>query len=305
MGGAMIKRAGLWTALLVFPWTVNLFTWNQLSLPQLNQLKVWRERTSLTELKPKMEAAIEGARPLLIDWERTCFMKEDPSAAIQVIERLARQHRIEIKEIRANDQSAFGVKDSKQADSLPGFLALPVTVEAQGGFDALSRWVSELEGYPSLRIDTASFASGKASNQPHSLILHLTAYLSEGVGSLPKGRVSAKNYEDTTDQLSQVTKVFLQRKKERGAGYEVVFRRDPLRPLVDESGNVVNPVGLESSFELQGIVRSKDLNLALVNDRFLKEGDVIGPYKILQIRPDGIRAQRGAETLFIPLHSER
>ena len=122
-------------------------------------------------------------------------------------------------------------------------------------------------------------------------------------GTAPFARASAPRLEQGLEDLSQTMGVY-RKLKSQFASYDVVFRRDPMRPLVDASGNFINLPGLESGFALQGIVHSPDSNLILVNDQFLAEGAEVGPYKILKIEANGVTARRGNETLFIPLYSQ-
>lgn len=109
------------------------------------------------------------------------------------------------------------------------------------------------------------------------------------------------HYEQSLKELTGAMADY-QKIKAQTVRYEVVFRRDPMRSLIDANGNVLNPAGLEGGFALQGIVRSPNTNLVLVNDQFLGEGDQLGPYKILRIRPEGVTARREKERIFIPLH---
>jgi hypothetical protein len=85
------------------------------------------------------------------------------------------------------------------------------------------------------------------------------------------------------------------------AGYDAVFRRDPMRPLIDAQGQLVTTTGLHGGLSVQGIIWSDERPLAVIEDELCAQGDVVGPYKILQIRADGVIAQREDQFLFIPL----
>ena len=52
---------------------------------------------------------------------------------------------------------------------------------------------------------------------------------------------------------------------------------------------------------MQGVIWSEARPLALLDYDLLAEGDVIGPYRIVEIRPDGLIAQREDERVFVPL----
>ncbi len=133
--------------------------------------------------------------------------------------------------------------------------------------------------------------------------LFLLAGLAVFCGTTPFAQASAPRYEQGLQNLSNAMASY-RKLKDQFSGYDVVFRRDPMRSLVDANGNFINVAGLESGFALQGIVQSPGLNLVLVNDQFLAEGAQVGAYKILKIESKGVTAQRGKETLFIPLYSQ-
>lgn len=84
--------------------------------------------------------------------------------------------------------------------------------------------------------------------------------------------------------------------------YDAVFRRDPMRALVNERGELVTSVGLQSGFAVQGIIWSTERPLVIVDDELFAPGASVGPYAILQIQPDGVVVKReGEAALFIPL----
>ena len=88
------------------------------------------------------------------------------------------------------------------------------------------------------------------------------------------------------------------------SNYDVVLKRDPLRPLVNESGNVIFSAGLHDGLLVQGIIYSSELKTALVDDRFYGEGDSVGPYKILRIERNGFYAEGPEGEVFVPLYPE-
>ena len=112
--------------------------------------------------------------------------------------------------------------------------------------------------------------------------------------------MAGTSYERTTEQLSQAVQTYRDLTKEAG-NYDVVFRRDPMRPLIDAQGGLVTSAGLHGGLSVQGIIWSTDRPLAVIEDELFGAGDVLGPYTILQIREDGLIAQRGQDFLFIPL----
>ena len=114
----------------------------------------------------------------------------------------------------------------------------------------------------------------------------------------------AGDYQQVADQLSQTMKLFSEAQKDGTARYDVVFKRDPMRTLIDEQGRLVSARGLSNGLTVQGILHSQGLTTALINDQFYHEGDTVGAYKILEIRSDGLKAQWGDKVLFIPLYPD-
>ncbi len=88
------------------------------------------------------------------------------------------------------------------------------------------------------------------------------------------------------------------------SNYDVVLRRDPMQALVDESGNIVSPAGLHDGLTVQGVIRSKDFKSVLVDDEFYAEGDMIGPFRVVEIKENGFVAEEEGKKIFVPLYSE-
>lgn len=87
----------------------------------------------------------------------------------------------------------------------------------------------------------------------------------------------------------------------QGSGYDAVFRRDPMRALVDSQGRLVTSAGLHGGLSIEGIIWSPDRPLAVIDDELFAKGDTVGPYTIAQIRQDGVVVQRGSDFRLIPL----
>ena len=85
-----------------------------------------------------------------------------------------------------------------------------------------------------------------------------------------------------------------------GPGYDAVFHRDPMRPLVDQEGNLVASVGYQGGLSVQGIIWSDDRPLVVVDDELFAKGATVGPYTITDIQPNGITVTQGSEAKFIP-----
>ena len=83
--------------------------------------------------------------------------------------------------------------------------------------------------------------------------------------------------------------------------YDVVFRRDPMRALVDAQGELVTSTGLHGGLSVDGIIWSPEHPLAVIDDELVGLGQSVGPYTVLQIQADGVVVQRQSQTLFVPL----
>ena len=88
---------------------------------------------------------------------------------------------------------------------------------------------------------------------------------------------------------------------ERMNDYDVVFRRDPMRPLLNQEGEMISSSGMSGGLSVQGIIWSDEHPLAVVDNDLFGVGAVVGPYLIAQIRQDGVIVIRGHRELFIPL----
>lgn len=110
-------------------------------------------------------------------------------------------------------------------------------------------------------------------------------------------------YEQMATELSKTVELYKGLNQE-APKYEVVFRRDPMRALIDNQGNVLIAAGLHQGLALQGMVWSQGFNKVLIDDEFYGPGDEVGPYKIMEIRPDGLLAQEGEKSVFVPLYRD-
>ena len=106
--------------------------------------------------------------------------------------------------------------------------------------------------------------------------------------------------EQVTQQLSQAL-ASVRSLATQVVPYDAVFRRDPTRALVNEQGELMTSTGLHGGLAVQGIIWSDQRPLAVVDDELVAQGDVVGPYTVTEIKPDGLIAASSAETVFIPL----
>ena len=137
------------------------------------------------------------------------------------------------------------------------------------------------------------------NHSARSVLLLVACCLSLGGVALAEN--SPKAYERTATQLSQAIESATTEAQSE-AGYDVVFRRDPLRPLVDGQGSLLTSAGLQGGLMVQGIIWSDERPLAVIDDDLFAQGDTVGPYTIQQIHAGGVTVRRGnEEPFFIPL----
>ena len=109
------------------------------------------------------------------------------------------------------------------------------------------------------------------------------------------------DYTRAVEQLSRALQEY-QNLAQRMTPYDVVFRRDPMQPLVNEQGELMSSSGLSSGYAVQGIIWSDERPLVVIDDELYPAGATVGPYVIVQVLPDGVMAQRGEDkAIFIPL----
>ena len=130
----------------------------------------------------------------------------------------------------------------------------------------------------------------------------LACFVMVGIATpVARAAVSPQAFERLTEQLQQAI-AECRRLAEQVTPYDVVFRRDPLRPLVDAQGALVTTSGLRGGLWVQGIIWSEGHPMAVVDDELVAPGAALGPYVIQWIKPDGVVVRRqDGETLFIPL----
>lgn len=87
--------------------------------------------------------------------------------------------------------------------------------------------------------------------------------------------------------------------------YDAKERRDPFVPLVRNGQLLDAPAGTHASLTapvLYGIFWDPDgASIALINDAEAKVGDMIGEYKVVQIRQDAVVLSNGGEPLVLEI----
>ena len=159
-----------WAALFAVPLALNGLIWAALARPPQRQLAQWLDTAAATGLKPQLAELLAESRRVLMEWERTDFTTDDPSAVTQTVERLARQHRVQLGAINAKPGEA-------DAHAPGGAAPASLTVDVSGRFSKLAQWMSDVERQSGLQIESWTMAAGATPGDPHKLTVNLTAFL--------------------------------------------------------------------------------------------------------------------------------
>ena len=166
-----------WGVLVIAPLLVNVLIWKSWALPQTARLRAGEEMKKMTVLQPKFEALLGEMHQLLGDWKKSVFTKDDPSRAMQVIQKLGALSHVDIKEIRSKGQK-FSEKKPGQANAdLSGYSEVSMDLEVRGSFGRLMRWMSEVEKQGGLEIDSWKIVPGEKPDEPHKLTLGINVFL--------------------------------------------------------------------------------------------------------------------------------
>ena len=188
----MIRRAAIWVLVLALPLAVNGLLWNFVVAPKQAKLYAYRQMQSLSAFKPHLSDLVTQSNQMLTDWDKKSLSAHDASSVTQLIQRSAERHRVAVREIKtdaqsANDKSAKASALSEDSSrDKPSNVASPaqagasvvsVHLTATGRFSQLAHWLSELDSQSSLRLDRWTLTVGNEKGKPHGLTLDLTAFL--------------------------------------------------------------------------------------------------------------------------------
>ena len=121
------------------------------------------------------------------------------------------------------------------------------------------------------------------------------------VASVAAAKAAPKEYNRLTQELTAALATGKQMTSQL-AGYDVVFRRDPMQALVDEQGTLVTSAGLHGGMSVDGIIWSEDHPLAVIDGDLVPPGGSIGPYVVREIKQDGVVVTQGqGDPVTIPL----
>ena len=153
------KRYVLWAVLAVVPLLANAMLWKFAVAPSIKKWHRLKDMGSIVQMKPKLESLLEESNQLLVDWQSQSSIQEGPTAALLKLQKLAADHRVQIKEVNTKEIQAFN--HSKSVEPTGGFSALscmPVTLQVTGTYHNLARWIHAVENKPGIQINDWSLA---------------------------------------------------------------------------------------------------------------------------------------------------
>ena len=166
----IIANYGVWAALFIAPLLVNLLVWAAVVAPQRRALQTWRETSRLSKLKPQFETLLTQSHQVLAQWRQTSFTKEDPSAVMQDLRRLAGKHHVQIQELNSMASSASVAAGSS---------SMPLELNVTGRFSTLAHWMSEIENQGGFLVESWTLAPESEAAGQCQLSVKMTAFLRE------------------------------------------------------------------------------------------------------------------------------
>lgn len=112
------------------------------------------------------------------------------------------------------------------------------------------------------------------------------------------GIILGTGYLAAQEEVAIETQVFV---------YEDAGKRDPFWPLVTDSGSIINYDEKDltaSDMMLQGILTGSSENIAVINGKIVKAGDMVGAFRIEQVLPTHVVLDNGQEKIEVYLKKE-
>ena len=168
----LMKKYGVWMAFAGIPIFANVFLWQTLCVPLHQKLGQLKNTESLLRLKPEVESLLDQSGGLLAAWERNGFSDQNPTGVVKEVQKLAGDHRVQIKQVSMNDSEIGAVENTSSA-----FTKTSITLEVVGSYNKLARWLSAIESKPGVKIGSWSLARSGEGNQTSRLNLNMEVLL--------------------------------------------------------------------------------------------------------------------------------
>ena len=172
----LIQSYGRWALIFAIPLLANILLWHALVAPQRAGVHEARDAQSIAALKPALETLAAQGRALRAKAGQMQFTSQDPSAVMQMVQRLAGRHQVQVTELSSKGQGAQG-GEARAAHHMTGFEAMPLELQVTGRFRTLARWLSAVESQPGLQVESWALAPETDAGQGAQLTLTLTAFL--------------------------------------------------------------------------------------------------------------------------------
>lgn len=168
----LVQSYARWALVFTIPLIANVVLWHGLVAPQQSSLRAMQDARTIVALKPKLEALTAASRQLRAKAGQTKFTHDDPSAVMQMVQRLAGKHQVRVKELRSKGQEQQGA-----GRTVSGYSTVPLDLQVTGRFQKLAHWLSAVESQPGLQVESWTLAPAQDASQGTQLTVTLTAFL--------------------------------------------------------------------------------------------------------------------------------
>ena len=160
------KKYIVWVPIaLLIPLFVNVSLHKWLTAPSAKKINQLQITESLLKWKPELESLLNKSNHLSAEWEERGAIEENPTGALRIIQKIAEDCRVQIKEIQmGNQRIAYDLKGNNFGASGSPFAKVPLTLEVTGSYAALIQWLSEIEDKPIAQIDDWSIEALREAN---------------------------------------------------------------------------------------------------------------------------------------------
>ena len=112
---------------------------------------------------------------------------------------------------------------------------------------------------------------------------------------------ASESYAKNVERLDAAVSEY-QRLSNQEDGYDAVFYRNPTQPLINAQGATTSSLR-KGDLAIAGVIWANEHPFAVINNDLFSAGETVGPYKLIEIKQDGVRVRRRGDTqdLWVPI----